>query len=277
MEGAICQSCGRRIDRPEDFGTDARRHPITRYCSACHVGGRFVEPNLSLSDAISRASATYERRDGMAPGLARARALQSVPLLGRWAAADLLQRGWWALLIRGLLAILFGVLVLVYPGPSAAAILLLFGAWVFVDGIFALGHAFGGGSNAWLFAVEGIFGIAIGVMAFARPAVTAMALYATVATWAIIIGILRIVNGLRLRGLVQGTGWLIAAGLCAIGFGVLLFALPRAGALALLWMIGLLGIVFGILLVALSGQVRSLHKRLETTIGPPRGTEPQPA
>jgi uncharacterized membrane protein HdeD (DUF308 family) len=173
---------------------------------------------------------------------------------------DMLSRTWWLLALRGLVGLVFGVLFLAWPTASFAGLVLAFGVWALVDGLFALGAALSGrrGGDA---ALEGVVGVAIGVVTFARPAVTGAALYLVIAGWAVATGVLRVVAALRLRREIEGEIWLGLSGLASLGFGVLLVMLPAAGVLAIGWMIGVYAIVLGALLIALSVRVRRLVAR----------------
>ena len=173
---------------------------------------------------------------------------------------DMLSRTWWLLALRGLVGLVFGVLFLAWPAASFAALVLVFGVWALVDGLFALAAAISGrrGGDAVL---EGVLGVAIGALTFARPAVTAVAFYLVIAGWAVATGVLRIVAALRLRREIEGEIWLGLSGLASIGFGVLLVMLPSAGVLAIGWMIGVYALVIGALLIALSVRLRRLVAR----------------
>src|SRR5256885_4424651 len=125
---------------------------------------------------------------------------------------DALARNWWVVALRGALAVLFGVLALVWPAITIGVLVLLFGAYALVDGVFALGSAlFGGarveGRRAWLI-LEGVVGVAAGIVAFVWPGVTALALLWVIAAWAIITGVLEIATAIRLRRELRGE-WLL--------------------------------------------------------------------
>ncbi len=278
MLTAVCQSCGRQIQGPGDFGTNAHGERVTDYCNSCFARGKFVDRDLDVESQIDRTTEILGREFDLPPPRARAAAMQLVPRLGRWWMSDLLGRRWWTLVVRGVLAIVFGALVLAYPGQAILAISLLFGIWVFVDGIFSLGHAFEGSRAAWMFAVRGIFGIAVGVLTVRNPAITALALYTLVGIWAIVVGVFEFVSGVQLQRQVRGQAWLILAGISSAAFGVLLLVLPRAGFLALIWLIGIYGIVLGILTIGLGFRAHRLARRLERPIQEPtvRRPEPQP-
>lgn len=174
--------------------------------------------------------------------------------------ASILSRGWWLLLLRGLVAIAFGVLTWSQPGLSLAVLVLFFGAYSMADGILGLWTAVAGREHHehwWVFLLEGLLGVGVGILTFFAPGVTALALLFYIAVWAIGTGVLEIVAAIRLRKEIDGEWMLILAGLASVVFGVLLMAQPGAGALALLWLIGSYAIVFGVLLVLLAFKARS--------------------
>ena len=174
--------------------------------------------------------------------------------------ASILSRSWWLLLLRGLAAIVFGVLTWFQPGISLAALVLLFGAYSMADGILGIWTAIIGRKDHedwWVLLLEGLLGIGVGVLTFLVPGITALALLFYIAIWAIATGVLEIVAAIRLRKDIKGEWALILAGLASVVFGVLLVAQPAAGALALLWLIASYAIVFGVLLVVLAFKARS--------------------
>ena len=171
-----------------------------------------------------------------------------------------LSRNWWALALRGLAAIVFGVLAFVWPGITLWALVLLFGAYMLVDGIFAIVaavRAAGREARWWLLFVEGVLGVLAGLVAFLLPGITALALLYLVAAWAIFTGILQIVGAVRLRREIEGEWALILGGLLSVIFGVLLAVLPGPGILALVWLIGAYAVVSGVLLIVLAFRVRN--------------------
>jgi uncharacterized membrane protein HdeD (DUF308 family) len=182
-------------------------------------------------------------------------------------------RHWWLFLLRGLLAILFGILALVQPATALMALLLVFGVWAFVDGVSAFALAFAG-AGTWRLALIGLIGIAAGVLTFMRPEAAAQALYAVVAAWAVARGILEIALAIELRRQIEGEGWMIASGILSIVFGVLMIALPVAGVLALAWLVGVYALAFGGMLCALSFRLRKL--RSPRAARPPVTAAPQP-
>jgi uncharacterized membrane protein HdeD (DUF308 family) len=174
---------------------------------------------------------------------------------------ELLARHWWVLLVRGLAAIGFGILAFVWPGVTLASLVIVFGAYALVDGVFAIVGAIRGGGRQpwWLLVLEGLVGIGIGVLTLVAPGVTALALLFYIAIWAIATGVLQIAAAIALREEIEGEWLLGLGGLASVLFGALLVARPGAGALAVLWLIGAWALVFGVLLVILSFRVRGLR------------------
>src|SRR5437867_7688634 len=174
---------------------------------------------------------------------------------------ETLKRHWWVPVIRGIAAIVFGVIAFVYPGLTVAVLVLLFGAWVLVDGIFrvigAIGHR--SSDKEWGFdLVIGIMGIIIGFLTFHAPRITALALIIYIAAWALMIGATEIALAIKLRLEIKGEWFLILMGLLSIVFAIMLLWNPLPGALALVWLIGSYAIVFGILGVIFGFRLRSL-------------------
>ncbi len=170
-----------------------------------------------------------------------------------------LARNWWALALRGLLAIVFGLLAFALPGVTLAALVILFGAYALVDGIFALVAAVRAAEaheRWWLFVLEGIAGIAAGVITFMWPGITALALLYLIAWWALITGIFEIAAAIRLRKEISGEWVLALGGVASVIFGVLLLMRPGVGALAVIWLIGTYALVFGLLLLILGFRLR---------------------
>jgi len=171
-----------------------------------------------------------------------------------------LRHNWWAILLRGILAIVFGLLVVFYPGAAIVALVILFGAYAAVDGVFAIISAVLAAEaheRWWPFILEGIAGLAIGAITFFRPETTALALYLLIAAWAIITGVLEIIAAIRVRLAIANEIWLLIGGICSIVFGILMIVFPMVGALALIWVIGSYAILFGILMIAFSLRVRA--------------------
>jgi uncharacterized membrane protein HdeD (DUF308 family) len=176
--------------------------------------------------------------------------------------ADLYIHHWWGLLLRGLAAVAFGALAFALPGPTLAALVLLWGIYALVDGVLALWVAISGWShleNRWLLVLEGVAGIWIGLVTFLTPGITAVALLVFIAAWSMTIGVLRIIAAVRLRRVIRGEFWLALSGIVSILFAFAIIVFPAAGALALVWLIGAYAIAFGIFLCVLSFRLRALR------------------
>ena len=169
------------------------------------------------------------------------------------------QRYWWTLGLRGLLAVLFGLVAILWPGLTLLVLVSLFGAYALVDGVMALVVAFQERRNArlwWMLLIEGLVGIAIGVLTFLWPAITALVLLYLIVSWAIVTGLLEIAAAFS--GWLPGTHkWTLAlAGAVSILLGVLLAVRPGAGLLSLVWLIGIYALIFGVLLLVRAFQFR---------------------
>ena len=170
-----------------------------------------------------------------------------------------LSRNWWVLLLRGVAAIIFGVLAFIWPGHSLLALTLLWGAYAVADGVLSLSGAFRGetrwGSRWWL-GLVGVAGIIAGVGTFFYPGMTALVLLTFIAVWAIVIGVLEVAGAIRLRKEIRNEWLLILNGLIAIAFGVYLLVRPGQGALTLIWVIGAYAIISGLVSVAFAFRVK---------------------
>ena len=171
---------------------------------------------------------------------------------------------WSALALRGVLAIIFGLLVFAWPGISLWVLVLFFGANALIDGVLAIVAAVRGsasGGRWWGMLLQGILGIATGIITFLWPGLTALVLLYFIAAWAIVIGVFEIVAAIRLRKEIEGEWLLALRGVLAIVFGVILFANPGAGALAVVWLIGAFSIALGVLNLILAFRLRGHHQR----------------
>lgn len=172
-------------------------------------------------------------------------------------------RGW--LYVRGIAAIVFGILALILPGITLLALVLLYGAYALVDGVSALVLAVRGRrpkeSPLWAIVLVGIAGIAAGIITFLWPGITAVALLVLVAAWSIVRGIFEIVAAVRLRKEIDGEWLLGLAGVLSIVFGVLLLVQPAAGLLALVWLVGIYSIIAGIVYISLGVRLGHPERR----------------
>jgi uncharacterized membrane protein HdeD (DUF308 family) len=177
---------------------------------------------------------------------------------------DVLARNWWAIAIRGIAAILFGLCAFFIPGAALWALVILFGAYALVDGLFAIVAAVRAAQSHERWAqllFTGIFGVIIAAITWFAPGVTALALLYVIAAWAIVTGVLELVAAFELRRHLEGELWWVLAGLCSIVFGLFLIWRPGAGALAVLWLIGAYAIAFGVFLLGLAFRLRRhLHR-----------------
>lgn len=192
------------------------------------------------------------------------------------AMAPALARNWWAFVLRGVFAILFGIGAWLWPGLTLAALVFLFGAYALVDGVFAVAAGIAShGENRrwWAELLVGIAGIALGVMVFAWPDVTALTLLYLIAAWALVTGVMEIAAAIELRKRIDNEWLLGLGGLASVLFGLLLIVFPGAGALGLLWLIGAYAVLFGVLLIALGLRLRGMRDADGAAVqGGPSGT-----
>jgi uncharacterized membrane protein HdeD (DUF308 family) len=181
--------------------------------------------------------------------------------------AQAVQRNWWLLALRGVIAIIFGLIALFFPGIALLAFIYIFAAYAFVDGIIAVITAITerGSLGRWGWVLfEGILGILFGILAFVYPGETALILLYIVAAWAIITGIMEIVSAFVIRGFASLEWALGIAGVISVLFGVILFIFPGAGLLSILWLVGIYGIVFGVFFIIRAFRLRSWASSVST-------------
>jgi len=181
---------------------------------------------------------------------------------------DALKSSWWLIILRGVCAVLFGVLAFVWPGVTLVALVALFGGFALANGIFAVIHSIqlpSGTNGRGALAFQGVLSIAAGVVTFFYPNVTAVSLLYVIAAWAIITGIAEVVFAIKLRQVLPNEWLLILSGLLSVVFGILVIAQPSAGALSIIWIIGAYAISYGVsLLVAayrlkkISGEIKAV-------------------
>jgi uncharacterized membrane protein HdeD (DUF308 family) len=175
---------------------------------------------------------------------------------------------WWLVLLRGILAILFGLFALVWPAAALLFLVILFGAYAIVDGVTALvlGIRHRGADPHWVWhLVRGAVSVLAGIIAFVWPGLTLLALLFVIAFWSIIGGIAEIVESFTMRKEGDGGwGWVLAAGIVSVLFGIALLVWPGVGLITLLWLAGIWGIVFGVIIVVwafrLRGKVNAVTK-----------------
>jgi len=190
----------------------------------------------------------------------------------RWMMVIVLSRNWWTLALRGLFAVLFGIMAFAGPGITLGALVLLYGAYAFADGVLAIAAALVGrtvGVPWWALLIEGLAGIGVGIITLLWPGITALVLLYLIAFWAVVTGVFEIVAAIRLRKEIRGEWLLALSGVLSVLFGVALIVSPGAGALAVVWLIGAYAIVFGALMIALALRLRSwLSRTSHVTVSP---------
>lgn len=173
---------------------------------------------------------------------------------------EILSRNWGWLVLRGVVAILFGVLTAFQPGITLAALVLLFGAYALTDGIATIVWSIANRHDEphWVSLIfSGLLSIGAGVVTFFWPAMTTVALMFVIAGWAMVTGIATIAAAIELRKVIVGEWRLVLFGLMSVAFGVILLAAPAVGALAMVLWIGGYAIVSGVLLISLGMRLRS--------------------
>ncbi|HEX5809067.1 MAG TPA: HdeD family acid-resistance protein [Anaerolineales bacterium] len=170
-----------------------------------------------------------------------------------------LSKNWWLLVLRGVMAILFGMAAFLMPGIAWLSLILLFGVYAVVDGVFAMLSGVISSKYSprwWVFLLEGIVSVAAGVIALLRPDLAGTVLILLIAAWAVVTGILEIAAAIRLRREITNEWMLGFGGFVSIVLGVVLFLQPTAGGLIITLMIGVYALIFGILLVVLGFRLR---------------------
>jgi len=172
-----------------------------------------------------------------------------------------LKRHWWVPVLRGVAAIIFGIIAFTHPVMAAATLVLFFGAWVLIDGIFrvvgAIGHRSSDPEWGWQLVI-GILGIVVGLLTFHAPGITALALVIYIAAWALMIGVTEITMAIKMRREIKGEWFEILMGVASIIFACLLFWNPIAGAAALIWIIAWYAVIMGVLGIFFGFRLRSL-------------------
>ena len=178
------------------------------------------------------------------------------------ALSEVLAERWWVVGLRGIFGIIFGLICLLVPAAAILALVLLFSAYMLVDGGLAIYSGIKAAQNGerWgLLILEGVVDIGAGVVAFLWPGITAVAFVLLIAIWALVSGALMLVAAFRLN-IDHGRWWLALGGIASIIFGVVLLIAPVVGAVVLTWWLGAYALVFGVLLLVLAFQ---LHSRRE--------------
>src|ERR1700760_1650523 len=186
-----------------------------------------------------------------------------------------LARNWWSLVIRGMLGIVIGLITFMWPSITLLALVYLFAAYALVDGVTSLAgaaHAAQAHERWAALLIEGLLGIVAAVITVLWPAITALSLVFAIAAWAILTGVAEVVAAVRLRRYISGEWLLALAGTASVVFGVLVAAVPLAGALVIAIWFGAYALVFGVMLLVLGFRLRTWERAL-----PGHGRVPLPA
>jgi uncharacterized membrane protein HdeD (DUF308 family) len=182
-------------------------------------------------------------------------------------------RNWWLFLLRGIAAVVFGLLAIVWPGITLTALAILFGIYALVDsaGSFmsAFQHREDAGHRA-LHVLEGLVALVVGAIAIVWPGITALALVVLIGIWAIATGIAEIAAAIRLRRVITNEWLLGLSGVLSVAAGVVIFVWPNAGAVAISWVIGVYAIVFGAVLIWFGTRLRGMRSTAQPGRMPPR-------
>ncbi len=173
--------------------------------------------------------------------------------------AQVLALHWWAWVLRGLVAVIFGLIAFFIPGATLFALTILFGAYALIDGIVSLAAAIRSarrGEHWWALLFEGIAGLCAAAATALWPLLTLIVLVYIVGAWAFITGIFEIVAAFRLRRFIRGEWLLALTGVFSIVFGILILAAPITGAIVLAWWIGAYVFIFGLMLIGLGFRLR---------------------
>jgi uncharacterized membrane protein HdeD (DUF308 family) len=163
--------------------------------------------------------------------------------------------------VRGVLAILFGLMAILWPGVTLTVLILLFGVYVLVDGVLNVVGRFmvrERDDRWWVRLLQGVRGILVGLLTFVWPGTTALVLLYFIAAWELLTGVMEIITAIQLRRVIENEWRMILSGAASIIFGLILFLFPGAGALSLVWPIGAYAIGFGILRLLLAFRLRRM-------------------
>ncbi len=180
-----------------------------------------------------------------------------------------LSRTWWLFLIRGILAILFGVLALLKPGLTMEALLLYIGAWFLVDGVFRLFAAFSSNTpkdDKWLVGIGGALGILLGILTFTSPLATGLAILMFIAAWAIIGGGFEIYTALKLRHEIEGEWLLVLLGAISILFGIYCVYAPLVSAVGITMALGLFALAIGVFNIIFAFKIKGFAGRVRSAV-----------
>ena len=178
----------------------------------------------------------------------------------------LVARDWWVFAIRGIAALVFGVLAFIWPETTLTVLVLFFGAYVLVDGVALLVALIRGDETArrhgWAVGIMGVLGVVGGIVTFFWPNITALTLLYLVALWAIAMGVFQMMAAIALRREIDGEFWMGLGGLLSVAFGAYLLVFPGTGLLSLVWLVGFWAVAFGVSSLRLAFRLRGIDNDL---------------
>ena len=178
---------------------------------------------------------------------------------------ELLARSWGIWIVRGIASILFGILTLVWPGVSIAAIVLMFGVYALADGVLLLSFGLRLPDGKAPYVVRGLLSVAAGVLTFMYPGLTALSLYILIGAWALTAGVAELAIAVAIRKEAANVVGLVLAGLLSIACGVALLALPLAGVIALIGLVAVYATLNGIVLITAGVRIHNLYGSAHAT------------
>ena len=177
--------------------------------------------------------------------------------------AQSVQQGWWLFLLRGIAAIIFGILAIAWPGLTLFVLIISFGVWVMFDGVVEIWNGFTnreGHDRWWVDILLGLAGIIAGILIISLPGITAVVAMYYIGAWMVVTGLLQIFYAIKLREEISGEWFMVLTGVLSVILGIIFFIFPGGGAVSLVWLIAIYAILFGIILVIFSFRARNGFK-----------------
>jgi uncharacterized membrane protein HdeD (DUF308 family) len=208
---------------------------------------------------------------GGAAGYTRERLPAAIIRRCEAAMLDALARNWWMVVLRGALAVIFGLMAIAWPDLTVGVFVAFFGAYALVEGVFTIVEAFQGGQDRLWHILQGALGILVGIVAWVYPDLTALSLLYFIGAWAIVTGVVEVIAAVRLRREIDNEWLLAIAGVLSVLWGLFLFIFPGDGAIALVTTIGIFAIIYGVVLIVFGLRLRGMRDQR------PRGGATAPA
>src|SRR6202030_2466033 len=257
-KGPFAFGCRRRTSSnclaPLGAQTEKTRIVDRRQCTPCPACEKYTRAAKAAEIRIVRQTRRSWEHDMAST------TFNSTSGVGSNPTAETLVQNWWLFLLRGILGIIFGILALIFPGPTILSLVLLFSAYMLVDGVFGIisaVRAIRRKEDRWgVLIFEGLLNVVVGIAAFLWPGLTVVAFVWLIAAWAIVSGGLMTAAGFQLN-IDHGRWWLVLGGLLSLAYGVLLIITPLIGAIVLTWWLGAYALVFGVALVVFSFKLRA--------------------